>query len=305
MWLESHGNLARHPKTRRLMQRMVWTLPHTIGNLHLLWWWALEYAPTGDLTRFDPEQITYDLDLGSATPEEFLDAMIDAGFIDRIASGSAESPAVAGRDSDLRLHDWPDYTAKSLRPKFRRDPEKWHNVLLSYGRPIPPKRQRRTPSLAGRQLPPARAEEGRELAVPPRQDPSTPSFLSPDVSAPGGVAADDTSHGDAREPAPRDNNIASTEPAPIPKCLSGRRNFNDWWLKLQEQYKNKGCPLTAHEQREILAMLARNPFAAVEKLKYSIVNFETSYAALLAPLEKQPQPRPVAAGAGYIENNST
>ncbi len=67
-WLESHGNLARHPKTRRLMQRMGWTLPFTIGNLHLLWYWALEFAPTGDLTKFDPEQLTYDLDLGNSTP---------------------------------------------------------------------------------------------------------------------------------------------------------------------------------------------------------------------------------------------
>ncbi len=67
-WLESHGNLARRPKTRRLMQRMGWTLPHTIGNLHLLWYWALEYAPTGDLTKFDPDQLTHYLDLGNATP---------------------------------------------------------------------------------------------------------------------------------------------------------------------------------------------------------------------------------------------
>ena len=55
-------------------------------------------------------------------------------------------------------------------------------------------------------------------------------------------------------------------------------NFNDWWHKLHECYQNKGCPLTAYEQREILAMLARNPFTAVDKLKYSVVNFETSYA---------------------------
>src|SRR6478752_3069165 len=106
MWLESHGNLARHPKTRRLMQRMGWTLPHTIGNLHLLWYWALEYVPTGDLTKFDPDQLTQDLDLGDATPEEFIEALIDSGFIDRTEEGS------------LRLHDWPEYTAKSLRPKF-------------------------------------------------------------------------------------------------------------------------------------------------------------------------------------------
>ena len=106
------------------MQRMGWTLPHTIGNLHLLWYWALEYAPTGNLTKFDFDQLTCDPDLGDATPEQFLEAMIQAGFIDR------------SEDGQIRIHDWPDYTAKCLRPKFRRHPERWHQVLRSYGIPV-------------------------------------------------------------------------------------------------------------------------------------------------------------------------
>ena len=61
MWLESHANLARHPKTRRLMKLLGWSLPDTIGNLHLLWWWALDFAPTGDLTPYTPEELTADL----------------------------------------------------------------------------------------------------------------------------------------------------------------------------------------------------------------------------------------------------
>jgi hypothetical protein len=73
----------------------------------------------------------------------------------------------------------------------------------------------------------------------------------------------------------------------IPESLTARRNFTDWWVKLQERYKNKGCPLSVYEQSELLAMLARNPFAAVEKLQYSVVNFEASYATLLAPKKKQ------------------
>jgi len=91
------------------MQRMGWTLPFTIGNLHLLWWWALDFAPDGDLTHFEPEQLTYDLDLGCATPEEFIDAMVYAGFLDRVGDA-------------LLIHDWLDYTAKSLRPKRKSVP---------------------------------------------------------------------------------------------------------------------------------------------------------------------------------------
>jgi hypothetical protein len=176
MWLESHGNLARHPKTRRLMQRMGWTLPSAIGNLHLLWYWALEYAPTGDLTKFEPEQLTYDLDLGGATPEQFIEAMIHAGFIDRLGSGSAESRSggtmiqsgfldkIADENEDvvlLRLHDWPEYTAKSLRPNFRRKPEKWREVATLYSLPTPSSNPFR-PAMAG--------EHDRNLVVPPRRD---------------------------------------------------------------------------------------------------------------------------------------
>ena len=102
-----------------------------------------------------------------------------------------------------------------------------------------------------------------------------------------GEAPHGTSHGDGCESAPQDNSLIGTELL-IPKSLTARRNFNDWWLKYQEQYKTKGCPLTAYEQSEVLAMLARNPFTAVEKLKYSVVNFETSYAARLAPRKTQP-----------------
>ncbi len=86
---------------------------------------------------------------------------------------------------------------------------------------------------------------------------------------------------------PQSGPTSNRQPAEIPKSLSGRRNFNDWWIKLQECYQNKGCSLTAYEQTEILAMLARNPFSAVDKLKYSVANFETSYVNLFSPQESQ------------------
>ncbi len=113
-WLESHGNLARHPKTRRLMQRMGWTLPSTIGNLHLLWWWALDFAPAGDLSRFEPEQLTYDLNLdGDATPEIWHKPSSTAAFQMVEAPVLHSLPPWRKRDTSSALHDWPDYTAKS------------------------------------------------------------------------------------------------------------------------------------------------------------------------------------------------
>jgi hypothetical protein len=268
MWLESHGNLARHPKTRRLMRRMGWTLPHTIGNLHLLWWWALDFAPTGDLSRFEPEQLTYDLDLNGATPEEFIEAMVEAGFIDR-------------SEDSLRLHDWPDYSAKSLRPRFRRNPERWHQVLRSYGLPVITRRNSRRHGGNG-EHPPNSDSNRNSVAV---ETFSTSSRHSGN----GGVAV--THGGDVGQAGdfaksdvlPLENSSNSTaKAAPIPQSLATRPHFGAWWSKLLELYKNKGRPMTAYEQGEVLAMLAKQPFSAVSMLKHSVKNFETSFAALPA-----------------------
>jgi hypothetical protein len=46
-WIESHTNLARHPKTRRLCRLLDVSVPAAIGHLHLFWHWVLEFAPSG------------------------------------------------------------------------------------------------------------------------------------------------------------------------------------------------------------------------------------------------------------------
>jgi hypothetical protein len=315
---------------------MGWTLPFTIGNLHLLWYWALEYAPTGDLTKFAPEDLTYDLDLGTHTPEQFLQVLVEVGFLDRTEDKN-EGAAL------LRLHDWPDYTNKCLRPKYRRYPERWHQVLRSYGIPVITRTSRRryasvaaVPSSSETMVeyePPgaaridcgegaarqgvassdernqhgpqgavrvdcindaARQGEGSgrdrsQLALRAVRRDSTSAIAEPEPQAstptlehPEFVSSDNAA--DRPELSSNSSTISTgvvaEANAPIPKSLSGRRNFTDWWRKLQELYQNKGCPLSAYEQSEILAMLARSPFTAVEKLQYSVVNFEKSYATL-------------------------
>jgi hypothetical protein len=273
---------------------MGWTLPFTIGNLHLLWYWALEFAPTGDLTKFDPKDLTYDLDLGDSTPEQFLQALIECGFLDKIADKS--------EDVVLRLHDWPEYTAKSLRPKFRRNPERWHRVLRSYGLPVIIRTTRRRdigPSaLPSKSATMVEYESPGAVRVDCVKDAARDQKVGMALRAVRRISTPGSDEHTAQHASRSDvaletdePSTANTEPvqqpepanAPIPKSLSGRRNFNDWWLKLQECYQSKGCPLTAYEQTEILAMLTRNPFSAVDKLKYSVANFETSYANLLAP----------------------
>src|SRR5690242_7335279 len=97
-WLESHQELANHPKTRKLKRRLGIGTAQAVGHLHMLWWWALDYAQDGDLSRFDLGDIC-DACEWDGGEHAFMDALVDAGFV----------------DSNLCIHDWNEYGAKYLK----------------------------------------------------------------------------------------------------------------------------------------------------------------------------------------------
>jgi hypothetical protein len=102
MWIESHQELRGHFKTRRLERLLGISTAQAVGHLHMLWWWALDHAPDGDLERFT------DVDIADAcgwdgNPADIANALINAGFIDQ----------------DNMLHDWQDYGAKFLNRRFQ------------------------------------------------------------------------------------------------------------------------------------------------------------------------------------------
>jgi len=98
-WIESHQELGRHPKTRKLARMLDITVPAAIGHLHLLWWWALDFAEDGDIGRFDAEDIA-DAAQWHSDAELFVRALVDTEFVDD--------------DDSLHLHDWHDYAGKLI-----------------------------------------------------------------------------------------------------------------------------------------------------------------------------------------------
>lgn len=94
-WIESHQSLAAHPKTRRLARLLGVSRPAAIGHLHLLWWWSLDYAQDGDLSRFDPDDLA-DAAEWDDDPASFMEGLRRAGFL----------------DDDARIHDWHDYAGR-------------------------------------------------------------------------------------------------------------------------------------------------------------------------------------------------
>lgn len=150
-WLESHQQLERHPKTHSLMSIMGWSLDETIGKLHRFWWWCLDFAPTGDLRKFNDNVIGGSVGLSADMSVKFVRAMVEACWLDR-------------GNGVFRIHDWPHYAGRFLRDtRFKRQPERWKEVQSLYEIPVsrqsadnPPNQPTNQPTVSP---PPARAAE--------------------------------------------------------------------------------------------------------------------------------------------------
>jgi len=232
------------------MKLLGWSLPDTIGNLHLLWWWALDFAPTGDLSRYDAEQLTADLDLCGATPEQFVEAMVSAGFLDQIGE-------------TLCIHDWTDYNRPKPRKKSASPSRPAEGGAESLSHPA------HLPASSSR---PAQTGQSVHPVVPPRRD------LSESSSNPAPV---DTLPGQESHSANAEQNsspVVSVPPrrekAPIPDVLDQQPGFTDiWWPKLLEESRERGCTLDSIKQGKVLERLAREPLAAIPALKKSIASY--------------------------------
>ena len=105
-WIESHQELGTHPKLHKFARVLHVCKPCAIGHLHYLWWWAVDYASDGDLSRFD----ALDIAIGGeweGEPDVFVDALVRAGFLDKT------------EDSGLVIHDWDSYAGKLIDRRER------------------------------------------------------------------------------------------------------------------------------------------------------------------------------------------
>jgi len=94
-WIKSEQALGSHPKLRLLAKELDISIPETIGHLHLMWWWAVDYAEDGDVTRykdFIPFAAQFEGDA-----DKFVKALINFGWLDEV-------------DNKLIIHDWLEYT---------------------------------------------------------------------------------------------------------------------------------------------------------------------------------------------------
>lgn len=101
VYIESHQELLGHPKTRRAARLLNLPRVHLVGHLHALWYWCMDYAQDGEVTRYDAADLA-DAAEWEGDPDLFVDSLITAGFLDR------------GTDGALHVHDWHDYAGRLI-----------------------------------------------------------------------------------------------------------------------------------------------------------------------------------------------
>lgn len=106
-WIESHQELRDHPKVKRLARLIGTSVPAALGHLHCLWWWAMDYADDGDVSRYD------EFDLAEA-------ALWDGDATTFVKALQSCGPGgTSGFLDDSQLHDWWDYAGKLVERRQR------------------------------------------------------------------------------------------------------------------------------------------------------------------------------------------
>ncbi len=77
---------------------------HFMGHITSFWLWALDNIPDGELDGISPRMIARAAQW-EGEPEDFMNALIEAGFIDKT-------------DDGLIIHDWYDYAGKLVERRI-------------------------------------------------------------------------------------------------------------------------------------------------------------------------------------------
>lgn len=109
MWVESHQSLRNHPKVKKAARLAGVNEFEMIGRLHCLWWWALDYAPDGDLTNYSADDIESAVDW-SGPAGAFYTALIECGF-------NGHCGLIEKSGNKIVIHDWHEYGGKLLEKR--------------------------------------------------------------------------------------------------------------------------------------------------------------------------------------------
>lgn len=101
LFVKLKEDAAHHPKIEELALILGVPFAQAFGYVTLFWLWCLKYAPDGDLSGHNARKIAIGAKF-QGDPEAFVQAMCEAGLVDRAGEG-------------LGVHDWADHMSAIVR----------------------------------------------------------------------------------------------------------------------------------------------------------------------------------------------
>ena len=98
-WIKSEIGLAHHPKIKKLARLLNIPIPQAIGHVHLLWWFATEYAREGNLADFDESDLAEAM-YWEKEPSILLNALRKTHLLD-----------------GNKIHDWYEYAGALIEKR--------------------------------------------------------------------------------------------------------------------------------------------------------------------------------------------
>lgn len=120
MWIESHQSLRNHPKVKKAARIAGVSECEMIGLLHYLWWWSMDYAPDGDLTKYTDADIEDAVDW-KGERGLFVKSLVECSFNGH--SGLID----VGTKKNRKIHDWYEYAGKLIERRAE-DAERKRNA---------------------------------------------------------------------------------------------------------------------------------------------------------------------------------
>ena len=128
-WIESHQKLKEESKLFDLAATMGWSKAEAIGRLHMFWWWCVDHAEDGDITKFTPQHFALVIDIEPAKGAEFMEAMRSAEFIECITPSQPNSAPI------FRIRNWWRYVRRFMQSRYKNEPKKWRKIASFYKSP--------------------------------------------------------------------------------------------------------------------------------------------------------------------------
>ncbi len=118
-WIRVNTSISIHPKTKRAAKVLGVHRLQMVGHLVSLWSWCMQFAPDGDLCKFNPDEIA-DGACWEGDPKKFVDTLVNCGPGESV--GFLEDDGIG-----LKVHDWSDYSEKvvSQSTKSTERSRKW------------------------------------------------------------------------------------------------------------------------------------------------------------------------------------